>query len=59
MAYSFLCILSLSLKHLNDGVLKMGIKKHSRNNKFIINILLYHKLCMRSLKRSLMSEFEQ
>lgn len=36
----------------------MGIKKHSRNNKFIIGILLHHKLCLSLLKYSLMSEFE-
>lgn len=50
---------SSSLKHLNCGVFKMGIKKHSRNNKFIIDILLNYKLCLSLLKQSLMSEFEQ
>lgn len=37
----------------------MNIKKHSRNDKFIIDILLHHKLRLRLLKHSLMSEFEQ
>lgn len=59
MAYAFLCITSISLEHLNYGAFKMGIKKLSRNNKFISDILLHHKLCLSLLKCGLMSEFEQ
>lgn len=59
MANAFLCILSVSLKYLNYGGFKMGIKKNSRNSKFISDILLYHKLCLSLLKCALISEFEQ
>lgn len=50
MAYAFLCITSISLEHLNYGAFKMGIKKLSRNNKFISDILLHLKLCLSLLK---------